>query len=128
MTHDPIITEKIQFIKKLLKQHTLDVRENKKLLKLNRQILNDNGYCSFYEVSTETRKKLGMFKYVDIRLIHSIIEVHIYYLRLKGVSKRHTKDDAKYENSNYYKATISQLEKEFLVSQEVRKEGIYVTP
>lgn len=128
---DPVITAKIHFIKGILKKHTDAVRENKKVMLHNHRIFIENlkygdyGYTWKWSVEEQARLK----KWVDSGWNNdTITALHVYYLQLKGVNKQHTKDDVNYVKSNvYFKIVSERLEKEFLVSQDARKAGIYVS-
>ncbi len=127
---DQIITAKIYFIKSIFKKHTLAARENKRILVHNHKVFMENlkygGYGHTWKWTPEEKSKLK--NWIDSGWNNdTITALHVYYLQLKGVSKQHTKDDVNYVKSNvYYKIVSERLEKEFLVSQDAEKEGIYV--
>jgi hypothetical protein len=125
---DPIITKKIHFIKGILKNFVPVSRENKRVHKNIQRLFSKNiAFWHSNQWSTDDQIKLKLENYLDFPWDEdNITAIHIYYLKLKGVSKQHTKDDKTYENSRNYKATIDRLESEFLVSQDAGKEGLYV--
>lgn len=127
MSKDPIITAKIHFIKSILKKHGIAAKENKKSAILNYKLYIENYKYgpNFYYWTAELKEKLT--HYIDSGYNNDTITyVHIYYLLLKEVNKQHTKDDKLHVTKYSYQTTIQKLEKEFLVSQEVRKEGNHV--
>lgn len=129
MIKDPIITAKIHFIKSILKKHAIASRENKKISLFNNKINIDDPKYSHEAWSSiwSDEKKAKLKPYVDSGFNNDTITlVHVYYLLLKGVNKQHTKDDKFYVGKYNYQTTIQKLEKEFLVSQEVGKEGNHV--
>lgn len=128
MTHDPIITKKIHFIKGILKKHTLAVRESNKINNFNHKIFIDNLKYGPYGHTWKwpAGESAKLIKWIDSTWNHNTITaLHVYYLQLKGVSKQHTKDDNYVKSTYNYKNVSERLEKEFLVPQEAGKEGIY---
>ncbi len=129
MIKDPIISAKIHFIKCILKKHAIASRENKKISKFNNKInIQDPKYSHEAWSSIWTDEKKAKLKtYIDSGFNNDTITlIHVYYLVLKEASKQHTKDDKFYVTKYNYQTTIQKLEKEFMVSQEVGREGNHV--
>ncbi len=128
---DPVITNKIHLIKRVLKEFAVTSRHNKQVFKDNFKVKSENINISRWFGDTTDwpqNQKDRLKKYIDITWsIDNITALHVYFLKLKGVKKQHTKDDEKYASNRNYKTSVEKFEKEFLVSQEIGKEGNYVS-
>lgn len=128
---DPVITNKIHLIKRILKEFAVTERHNKHVFKNNFRVMKDNvGISRWFgdDKDWPQVQKDRIKKYIDSSWCSdSITALHVYFLKLKGVKKQHTKDDENYASSWNYKAGVEKFEKEFLVSQEVGKEGNHVS-
>jgi hypothetical protein len=129
--HDPIITKKIHFIKGVLKNYAHYKKEFDIIHKeYNRIIIKyslDNK-ISYSDSYWKIKNSLPILPNNDnTKLCNylTITAVHIYYLKVKGSSKQHTKDDKKYENNVYYKIAVEKLEEEFALLQKAKEERNY---
>ncbi len=135
-THDPIITKKIYYIKGLLKEYAVYSKSIKAYYKHNDLIISkyilekqkEGKIVGSWEAHRDPSIKDILKPYpispATFLTYLTITPLHIYYLKVKGSTKTHTKDDKKYENDVYYKITVEKLEKEFALSLEAGKEGI----
>lgn len=128
---DPVITSKIHLIKYILKEFALTERHNKRVYKNNFRVMKENIGISRWFGDTQDwpqaqKDRLKIYVY-NPESSDTITALHVYFLKLKGVKKQHTKDDESYASSWNYKASVEKFEKEFLVSQEIGKEGNHVS-
>ena len=131
-SHDPIITKKIHFIKGLLKEYAVYSRDIKAYYSYNHPLItkymSENDCLNYYEAERQLKgiikehpKTKTYWLYVHPLTITCL---HIYYLKVKGSTKQHTKDDKKYETIAWYKILVEKLEKDFQLLLKAGEEGI----
>lgn len=128
---DPIITAKIHYLRSILKEFAVTERHNKNVFKNNFRVMQkyDDQGSWFGDTRNWTPEQKDEIKtYLDNSYnTDSITALHVYYLKLKGVNKQHTKDDKAYESNSIYASTVKGFEEEFVVLQQAGKEGHYVS-